>query len=337
MASIREVAKLAGVSPATVSRVMNGTANVDDEKRERVLQAIADTGFVPNAVARSLFKKSAKMIGLIIPSITNPFFTQMASAIEKTADEHGYRMIFCNTGTDLEKEKEALTMLTSMNADGIILTTSNDEIEPYVEQCNVPVVITDRLFKKKSANNYVHCDHYEGGRLAMEHLIDCGCKSIVCVKGPQHISSAKARYDGYKDVCKEQGIKEQTMDCDYDFNVGLATAEEMLLQYPDLDGVIACNDMVAISIYKVLHKRGIAVPEQIQIVGFDGVYLSDLLTPELTTVAQPIEEIGRKAAELIIHKDEYQGVQEYVFPAQLIMKETTRKKITKKTTTKKKQ
>lgn len=326
MASIREVAKLAGVSPATVSRVMNGTANVDDEKKARVLQAISETGFVPNAVARSLFKKSARMIGLIIPSITNPFFTQMASAIEKTADEYGYRLIFCNTGTDLEKEKAALTMLTSMNADGIILTTSNDEIEPYVEQCSVPVVITDRLFKKKSRNNYVHCDHYAGGRLAIEHLIDCGCKNIVCVKGPQHISSAKARYDGYRDVCKEHGIAEQTIECDYDFNAGLVTTEGMLMRYPDVDGVIACNDMVAISIYKVLRKKGIKVPEQIQIIGFDGVYLSDLITPELTTVAQPIEEIGRKAAELIIHKDENQGEKEYVLPAKLIMRETTRQK-----------
>lgn len=326
MGSIREVAKLAGVSPATVSRVMNGTANVDEEKRERVLQAISETGFVPNAVARSLFKKSARMIGLIIPSITNPFFTQMASAIEKTADEHGYRLIFCNTGTDFEKEKAALTMLTSMNADGIILTTSNDEIEPYVDQCNVPVVITDRLFKKKSASNYVHCDHYAGGRLAMEHLMECGCKSIVCVKGPQHISSAKARYDGYHDVCNEHGIMEQTIDCDYDFDEGLVTTEELLLQYPNVDGVIACNDMVAISIYKVLHKKGIPVPEQIQIIGFDGLYLSGLLTPELTTVAQPIEEIGRKAAELIIYKDENQGENEFVLPAKLIMRETTRKK-----------
>lgn len=327
MASIREVAKLAGVSPATVSRVMNGTANVDDEKKQRVLQAISETGFVPNAVARSLFKKSAKIIGLIIPSITNPFFTQMASAIEKAADEHGYRLIFCNTGTDLEKEKSALTMLASMNADGIILTTSNDEIEPFVEQCNIPVVITDRLFKKKDTGNYIHCDHYQGGRIAMEHLLDCGCKNIVCVKGPQMISSAKARYDGYHDVCRERGISEKTIDCDYDFHAGLAMTEELLKLYPEVDGIIACNDMVAISIYKVLHKKNISVPDEIQLIGFDGIYLSDLFTPELTTVAQPIEEIGRKAAELIIHKDEKDIVEkEYIFPAALVMRETTKKK-----------
>lgn len=108
MASIRDVAKLAGVSPATVSRVMNGTANVDDDKRERVLNAISETGFVPNAVARSLFKKSAMTIGLIIPSIKNPFFTQMASAIEKTADKHGYRLIFVIRVQILKRKKQHL-------------------------------------------------------------------------------------------------------------------------------------------------------------------------------------------------------------------------------------
>ena len=327
MASIREVAKLAGVSPATVSRVMNGTANVDDEKKERVLQAISDTGFVPNAVARSLFKKSARMIGLIIPSITNPFFTQMASEIEKTADEHGYRLIFCNTGTDIEKEKAALTMLISMNADGIILTTSNEDIEAYVKQCNVPIIVTDRLFEKTTNHNHVHCDHYVGGRMATEYLIECGCKKIVCVKGPQQISSAKARYDGYKDVCKEKRMEEYTIDCEYDFDAGLSMTEELIKKFSDVDGIIACNDMVAFSIYKILKKQGINVPEQIQLIGFDGIYLSELLTPELTTIAQPIEEIGRKAAELIIHKEEnVTSGKEYIFKPTLIVRQTTKKK-----------
>ena len=125
LASIRDVARLANVSPATVSRVMNNTANVDEEKRQRVLSAIKETGFVPNQVARSLFKKSAKLIGLIVPSIENPFFTQMASAIEKTADDMGYRILLCSSTDDVEKEKTMISMLTSMNADGIIITTSN--------------------------------------------------------------------------------------------------------------------------------------------------------------------------------------------------------------------
>ncbi len=327
LASIRDVAKLAKVSPATVSRVMNGTANVDEEKKERVLKAISETGFVPNEVARSLFKKSAKTIGLIVPSIDNPFFTQLASVIERTADEYGYRILLCNTGSMVEKEKAMIQMLISMNADGIIITTSNEEVKPLVDACNIPIVVTDRRMEKLMNCDYVHCDHYEGGRLAAKHLIDCGCENIVCVRGPQDVSSAKARYEGYRDVCVELHVKEQFIDCDYDFEEGLIVAEKLLDMYPDVDGIIACNDMVAISVYKVLHKKGIEVPKQVQLIGFDDVQLARLLTPELTTIAQPIDDIGKKAAELIIKKGECSvDKQEYIFKGQLVVRETTNNK-----------
>ena len=323
MASIRDVAKIAKVSPATVSRVMNGTAKVDEEKKQRVLEAIKETGFVPNEVARSLFKKSAKLIGLILPSIENPFFAQLAGAIERKADKHGYRLVLCNTGSSVEKEKSALQMLISMNADGIILTTSNDEIREYTEKCNIPVIVTDRSFNGSGALKYVHCNHYQGGRMAAEHLISCGCKNIVCIKGPQEISSAKDRYLGYKDVCQEKGIKEQTMECAYDFDKGMRVTEELLEKYKDVDGIIACNDMVAISAYKVLVRSNIDVPGHVKLIGFDDIALSKLMTPALTTISQPVEEIGAKAAELIIFKDE-STKQEYIYEAKLVERETTR-------------
>lgn len=326
MASIREVAKLAQVSPATVSRVINGTAKVDDEKKKRVLDAISETGFVPNEVARSLFKKSARIIGLILPSIENPFFTQMASVIENTAENYGYRLVLCNTGNDLEKEKAALQMLTSMNADGIILTTNNEEIYEYVNNCTIPIVLTDRRVSMDAVAGYVHSDHYKGGRLAAEHLIDCGCKNIVCVRGPLEISSARDRYEGYIKVCNERNLKEQTVDCDYDFNMGMKVAEEILKKYPKVDGIIACNDTVAISIYKVFHGKGIRVPEDIQLIGFDDIRLASLVTPELTTIAQPIEDIGKKAAELIINKAVTDESKEYVFDTKLVVRQTTMKK-----------
>lgn len=323
MASIREVAKLAQVSPATVSRVMNGTAKVDEAKKRRVLEAIKETGFVPNEVARSLFKKSAKLIGLILPSIENPFFAQLAGAIERKADKHGYRLVLCNTGSSVEKERAAMQMLMSMNADGIILTTSNDEIREYTAKCNIPVIVTDRSFSGSDALKYVHCNHYQGGRMAAEHLISCGCKNIVCIKGPQEISSAKDRYQGYKDICQEKGIKEQTMECAYDFNEGMRVTEKLLEEYKDVDGIIACNDMVAISAYKVLIRNNIQVPKQVKLIGFDDIALSKLMTPALTTISQPVEEIGAKAAELIIFKDE-NTKQEYIYEAKLVERETTR-------------
>lgn len=328
MSSIREVAKLAGVSPATVSRVMNGTANVNDEKRERVLQAIAETGFVPNEVARSLFKKSARIIGLVLPDIDNPFFTELADAVEKEANANGYRVILYNTRNDFEKEKMALQMMTSMNADGIIFARSNEKLQPLVETTPIPVVVTDTVFSGEQASAYVHCDFYQGGRIATEYLLECGCRKIVCMIGPQTLSSARARYQGYKDVCLEHELEERVVETDYSFNMGLTAAEELLERYPDADGIVACNDIVAISAYKVLHKNHISVPDQIQLIGFDDILLSSLMTPELTTIAQPIKAIGTKAAELIIHSEEQElNKEKYIFPVTLVERETTRRKL----------
>lgn len=327
MTNIREVAKLAGVSPATVSRVINGTAKVSAEKRAKVLQAISSTDFVPNEVARSLFRKSARLIGLIIPSIKNPFFTQVASIIEHLAHENGYRVFLCDVGNDIEKEQAALQTLVSMNADGIIIASTNEAIQEYAAMCQIPVVAIDSLFSSKRINAYVYCDYYQGGRMATEHMIDCGCEHIVCIKGPQRIFSAKARYKGYQDVCRERDITERTVTCDYDFNAGLAMTEELLQTYPDVDGIIACNDVVALSTYKILHRKNISVPDQVQLIGFDDIDWSSLFSPELTTISQPIQKMAEKAVELIIdNKDTDEKGVEIVYPVTLTVRETTRKK-----------
>ena len=326
LSSIREVARLAKVSPATVSRVMNGTAAVAPETRKRVLAAIEETGFIPNEVARSLFKKSAKTIGLIIPSIRNPYFTQLAGIIDELAGKEGYRIFLCNVGGDLEKEKAAIQMLVAMNADGVILASGNQEIQSFLSGCPIPVVALDMMVSAEVVEACVYCDYYQGGRLAMEHLLECGCQNIVCIRGPQELFSARQRYEGYRDVCRERGIPEQTVDCDYDFAAGLAMTEQLLAAYPEVDGILACNDIVAISTYKILHQKNIAVPGQIQLAGFDDIDLSSLMSPELTTVRQPLREMAEQAMKLIVHReDDPSGETEYVFPTELVVRETTKR------------
>ena len=329
MASIRDVAKLANVSPATVSRVMNGTANVDPEKRDRVLQAIEATGFIPNEAARTLFRKSAQTIGLIVPSIRNPYFTQLAAHVDALATANGYRPFLCNTGYDPEKEKAAIQMLVSMSADAIIIASCSEQVRETINNCPIPVVALDAMLYGADVEACIYCDYFWGGRLAAEHLLDCGCKHIVCIKGPQYRYSARSRYEGYREVCRERGIPERTIECDYDFNMGLTMTEELLRRFPEVDGIIACNDIVAISTYKVLHKRNISVPEQIQLVGFDDISFSTLISPELTTVNQPIQEMVKKAVELIVN-NEINGMTggKFVFPVTLIPRQTTKKKET---------
>lgn len=325
MVSIREVARLAKVSPATVSRVMNGTAKVDEEKAARVMKVVKETGFIPNEVARSLYKKSSKIIGLITPDIENPFFNHLAKAIENEAYINGYRLTLCNTAENYEKEKANIRMLTQMNADGIILMTNNEEIQSEIDKCKIPVVVLDRQLPKSEEMVYIQSNHYQGGRIAAEHLIQCGCKNIVNIKGPQEYSSARARYRGYKDICREYGLEEQCIECKYSYHDGLAKAKELLKEFPDVDGIIACNDMAAISVYKVLHKAGIEVPGQIQLIGFDNIDLSWIMSPELTTVAQPVELMGKKAMETILAGiDRKSSKGEYTFDVKLIQRETTK-------------
>ena len=325
MASIKDVAALAGVSPATVSRVMNGTAMVDPDKTERVLRAIEETGFVPNEVARTLYRKSAKTIGLIVPSIRNPYFTELAAHVDTMALQHGFRPFLCNTGYDPEKEKAAVQMLVGMNADAIIIASCSEQVRDLINNCPIPVVALDAMLYGTDVEACVFCDYYWGGRMAAEHLIECGCKHIVCIKGPQYRYSARTRYQGYRDVCQERGILEQTVECDYDFDRGMTMTEELLERYPDVDGIIACNDIVAISTYKVLHKRNIPVPERIQLVGFDDISFATLLSPELTTICQPVREMAKKAVELIVN-NELTGMTggKFVFPVSLVVRQTTK-------------
>ena len=301
MASIREVAKIAGVSPSTVSRVMNNTANVDEEKRQRVLAAIEETGFKPNELARALFKKSSKIIGVIVPTIENPFFNEMAKAIEEEAFQNGYRLLLCNSNGNVEKERINIEMLTQMKADGLIVMTNSDKTGEIISECNLPVVVVDRLLTDHNGIADIESDHYQGGRIATEHLLECGCENIVCLKGPQKFSSGKKRYQGYLDVCNEHGLEERYVDCDYSYDSGLKATTELLEKYPEADGIIATNDMVAISVYKVLQKAGLKVPDDIQVIGFDNIQFSWLFTPEITTVTQPILEMGRQAVQVIVN------------------------------------
>ena len=327
MPTIKEVAAIAGVSPATVSRVINGTANVDQEKRRRVEEAIQLTGFQPNRLARALFKKSLGLIGLILPDIENPFFNELARVVEEEAFLNGLHVMLCSSGNDTLKEMTNMRMLAQLHAEGIILVTNGHHTRPMIDACPLPVIVVDRHLIGCGEVAHIEADHYTGGRLAAQCLVDCGAKKLVCLRGPQEYTSGELRFKGYQDVCRENGLEERYIDTRYNFSAGIRAAEEMLRRYPDVDGVVAANDMVAISTYKVLRNRGIRVPEDVQLVGFDDINITSLISPELTTVYQPIGEMGRKAVEIIRKHSAGEPFQEdNVFDVHLVERETTRKR-----------
>ncbi len=325
MSSIREVARRAGVSPSTVSRVINGTAKVDPAKAEKVLAIIAETGFKPNELARALYKKSSKIIGVIVPNIENAFFGELARAIEEEAYKNGYRILLCNSLNDTEKEVLNISTLNQLHADGIIIMTSSEDLKSRIGNCNIPFVILDREIEGLNEIACIESDHYKGGMLAAQHLLDCGCKKIICMRGPQRFSSGQQRFRGYLEVCRRNGLEELWMDCDYDYEDGLRVAEELLTKYPDADGMIACNDMVAIASYKILQKLGYRVPEDIQLIGFDNIRFSRLFTPEFTTILQPIKDLGRVAVSAIVENGKGVSVpKKLLFDVALVERQTTK-------------
>ena len=326
MATIREVAKLAGVSPATVSRVMNKTAKVDDDKKNRVLEAIQQTGFQPNQLARALFKNSSGLVGLIVPNIDNPFFSELARIIEEAAFVRGYHIVLCSSGNNTEKEKNNIRMLGQMKADGIILITNGEHTEQMLQEVNMPVVVVDRHMTNGGEIAFIESDHYQGGILATQHLYDCGCRNIVCLRGPQEFTSGRLRYKGYQDICHKYGLEELFIDTEYSFEAGLKSAELLLEKYPDVDGIFAANDIVAISTYKVLKSKGKKIPDDIQLVGFDDIRFSSLMTPELTTIRQPVKKMGQLAVDIICnYAEDISYDKESVLDVELIIRETTKR------------
>ncbi len=328
MGNIKKVAEIAGVSPSTVSRVMNGTAKVDEKKRQRVLEAIEEIGFRPNELARALLKKTSKIIGVIVPNIENPFFSELAKSIEEEAYCNGYKILLCNSNDNTDKEIMNIQMLNQINADGIIIMTNSElGTNNVISDFKIPIVMVDRKLLGLGEIANIQSDNYKGGRIATEHLINCGCKNIVCIRNEIEYDSGKQRYKGYRDICKEYGIEEQYIDCKYDYEEGLKAARTLIEKYPDVDGIVACNDMVAISTYKVLIEAGYRVPDMVQIIGFDNIRFSSLFTPEITTIHQPIKDMGKLAVQIIMKNIKGEPFdKENIFDVKLIERQTTKRK-----------
>lgn len=330
MVLLRDIAKIAGVSPATVSRVINNSAAVKEDKRQRVLEAIKQTGFIPNDLARSFYNNSAKIIGVVSPDINSPFFNDVVSAIEEEIYCRGYRMMmFCING-DMEKLKVSLNMLEMMQAEGIILMTNAEDVQEVFKNSTTPVVAFDREAKTNRKFLYIRSDNYEGGRIATEYMIHCGCKNLINIKGPQRLSSARERYQGYCDVCDKYHLQTLSLEVEYSFDAGRAVGHEILRLYPQVDGIVAANDIVAIAIMKELQYAGKRIPEDIQIIGFDDIVFTQMMTPELTTIRQRVKEMGKAAVHAIIdHKEQKEQCgemcEEIVFPVELMKRESTRK------------
>lgn len=329
--TIRDVAKLAGVSVATVSRVINQKGYVSQETDVKVKEIMRKLRFEPNQVARGLTAKKTRTIALIVPDILNPFFPALARGVEDIANLHGYTLILCNSDGSGVKEKSYIEILRKKYVDGIIFASNHLTVEDAdsLEESKIPLVILDRA-PDMETNCIIRVDDYQGAVTAVEHLLDVGCRKIAHIYGPQEFKTARERLAGYENVAKKYPWFSPTLMVPGHFSIdgGRKATIELLTNHPDVDGIFAGNDLMGVGILKQLRKDNIAVPDHIALCGFDGIHLTEITEPELTTIAQPIYQMGELAAEKLIERINYSLPEKEVISLEtsLIIRDSTKRK-----------
>ncbi len=286
-------------------------------------RAIELLDYKPSTVARSLYNKKSRLIGLVVPNIVNPFFPEIARAVEDVAHKQGYTVVLCNSDESLEKEKQYIDVLRQNNVDGFIVATNPENSVNYMN-ISVPVVAIDRLFNERIPT--VYADNYAGIQKATKLLLEKGCNHIAHIRGPRDVSTANERFEGFVDMITEYGLSYMIAESTFDPANSERVARKLLDEYPHIDGIVAGNDLIAIGVVKVALQKGIAIPNDLQIIGFDGISLAEMMCPSITTVAQPIYEMGRIATELLLEQMEGKRLEteHYRLPIEIIERNTTK-------------
>ncbi|WP_025785750.1 LacI family DNA-binding transcriptional regulator [Sporosarcina sp. D27] len=327
MATIKDVSKLAGVSVATVSRYLNKNGYVSKEAAETIAEVIEKLNYRPNNIARSLAGMKTATIGLMVPDILNPFFPELARSIEDAANEYGYTVMLCNTDNDSAKEQKYIDTLIQKQVDGIIISsyTIKPEHLTGLQKQSIPVVLMDNVFSSDSIVSLT-VENRQGGELAVQHLLEQGCSKIAHICGPLSITSSRDRTAGFERACRGTNWFMPSLIGYSDFTVkgGYTAMMDLLALHPDLDGVFASNDLMAAGALKALQETNHKVPQDVKVIGFDGIGL-EMLNPELSTIAQPIFELGKTAMDALIGliRKENDIMTDQVFPVTLRAKQST--------------
>lgn len=308
MASLNDVAKKAEVSIATVSRVINNGSNVNEVTRARVLNAIKELKYQPSRVAKRLRSKSSSsnLIGVLIPDIQNPFYVDVLRGIEDVTYENNYALIMCNFQQDEKKEKLYLDILQSESIDGLIAAPAHEHDAKVINlvKKGLPIVCFDRGLTGVDVD-VVLVNNQEGAFKAVDHLIKCGYKRIAHISGLEQLPSSQQRNKGYQEALTKNGLPfdpELIKYGDSKHDSGVKLCEELLSLPEPPDAIFTGNNLMTLGALETIHKRGVKIPEDVAIVGFDDMYWSISLNPPLTAVYQPAYEIGRRSGELLIQR-----------------------------------
>jgi LacI family transcriptional regulator len=330
---MKDIARLAGVSIATVSKIVNGKdSDISRPTIEKVKRIIEEENYSPNSIARSMITKKTRTIGLIIPDVRNPFFTDLTRGAEDIANDRGYSIFFCNTDEDLNKEIRYISNLIEKQVDGIALAGSafrNKELEEKLN-IKIPIVSLDRNVYFKGIKGKVEIDSFSGAYDAVTYLIKLGHEKIIYLSGPLNIRLSMDRLEGYKKALLDNNLKyDETLiiEGSYNSEFGYETIKNMVID-EDITAIFCGNDLIAIGAMNGLKEKGINIPEDISVVGFDDIYISSLVTPSLTTVNQPSYKIGYLAVETLINilenKEDLDN--EVEIKLELVVRESTSKR-----------
>lgn len=322
MANIKDVAKLANVSVATVSRVINNKGYVHEETRKLVEDAIKKLNYIPNEFARSLYKKVSKTIGVILPHLNNSFYYHVLEGIEEVAFNTGYKVMICNSHEDDEREEEYIRQFVKYNIDGLITGSNSNLIHKYKE-LNIPIVSIDRIIDKDIPS--VTSDNIGGGYIAAKKLISSGCKNLVHFRGPSILLTVQERTRGYDKCLEEHGLFSWQVDLafiDPDANI----IRNFLENHPEIDGVFCDSDIIASIVVSELHKLNKKVPDDVQVIGYDNTLLAELFSPKLSTISQRMFDIGEEAmyslSKLINGENDFEHHK--LIPVDFVERETTK-------------
>lgn len=325
--SMVDIARMADVSVATVSRILNRNGRYSPETEKRVMSFVEEYGYHINQNAKGLRTNKTLSIGVIVPDITNEFFAKIIRAIEMHIADRGYTVFVCDSNEDEQMENFHISSLIAKDVDGIIYISGKSDVKKIYENYKIPVVYIDR--RPKNAGTLVISDNAYGGYLATECLLQKGCKRILMLRDHRNLSPVRHRFSGYVSALRKYGVALETdliADTVVDYTASKNKIKELLDNGLVFDGVFASSDIIALGALHALHDRGVKIPETVKIVGFDGITMTEICNPSMTTVRQDTDEFGRSSVDALLKLIESGGnaaYEKFTIPVELIQRQTT--------------
>ncbi|MCG8500760.1 MAG: LacI family DNA-binding transcriptional regulator [Firmicutes bacterium] len=328
MATIQDVAKRAGVSVATVSRVLNHSLSVREDTRKKVQVAIKDLNYQPNLLGRNLRRSETKMILVLLPTISNTFYVKIVKGIEEVGLRNGYNIMLCDTDSDKQREEVYLDLLKNKLIDGAIFMATELSKEELSEIGRYFPMIQCCEYKEGAEVSYISIDNFAAAYKAVQHLIELGHQRIGMISGTNHCISTFQREAGYKKALEDAGIAFDDaliLKGEYGFKSGFRAAKQFLHRDKRPTAIFAMSDMMAIGAMKAIKERGLQIPDDMAVVGFDNIRFSTMVEPQLTTISQPQYDIGCIAMDLLLKqmKGELKEPQHIFVEHELIIRKST--------------